>query len=152
MFLGVLESRCQGTIFAFGFMKKYVFSKKLQRKTFCTFFFITRFEKNMFREKKRKYFQQQKHMEKLGAQALAPWAYWCLRHSHRGTYPTGTAPVGAVLVCRTLLSYIMWELRVLNTFFEFNCCNELDFGMYSCVEIFYWSVNASAMFGVKIRN
>ena len=43
MFLGVLESREVGATFAFGFMKKYLFSKKLEHKTFCVSFFIDRF-------------------------------------------------------------------------------------------------------------
>ena len=43
MFLGVLESREVGATFAFGFMKKYLFSKKLEHKTFCVTFFIDRF-------------------------------------------------------------------------------------------------------------
>ena len=47
MFLDVLESRGQGTIFAFGFMKKYLFLKKLQPKTFCVTFFSNWFGKSI---------------------------------------------------------------------------------------------------------
>ena len=46
MFLGVLESRGVGATFAFGFEKKYLFSKKLEHKTFCVSFFINRFWAN----------------------------------------------------------------------------------------------------------
>ena len=48
--LGIFESLEQGATFAFGFMKKYLFSKKLEHKTFCCIFFITRFPKNIFRK------------------------------------------------------------------------------------------------------
>ena len=51
MFLGVLESREVGATFAFGFMKKYLFSKKLEHKTFCVSFFINRFWGNKKFEK-----------------------------------------------------------------------------------------------------
>ena len=51
MFLGVLESREVGATFAFGFKKKYLFSKKLEHKTFCVTFFISRFWGNIFFQK-----------------------------------------------------------------------------------------------------
>ena len=49
MFLDVLESRGVGATFTFGFMKKYLFSKKLEHKTFCVTFFITLFSKIFFK-------------------------------------------------------------------------------------------------------
>ena len=36
--------------YAFGFVKKYSFVQKLEPKTFCDIFFITRFSKNNFRK------------------------------------------------------------------------------------------------------
>ena len=47
-----MESRGVGATFAFGFEKKYVFSKKLEHKTFCVSFFISRFWGNFFFQKK----------------------------------------------------------------------------------------------------
>ena len=51
MFWGVLESRGVGATFAFGFEKKYLFSKKLEHKTFCVTFFISRFWGFFFQKK-----------------------------------------------------------------------------------------------------
>ena len=61
MFLGVLERRGVGATFAFGFMKKYLFSKKLEHKTLFVIFFITRFWEN----KKNKNFQKCSGFKKL---------------------------------------------------------------------------------------
>ena len=43
MVLGALESNRQSASYAFGFIKKYLFFEKLEPKTFCVMFFITRF-------------------------------------------------------------------------------------------------------------
>ena len=62
MFLGVLESRGVGATFAFGFEKKYLFSKKLEHKTFCVTFFITK--KSSFFEMKKMKKKVEKKVEK----------------------------------------------------------------------------------------
>ena len=58
MFLSVLESRGVGATFAFEIIQKYVRTKKWEQKIFWVTFFITRFEQNIFFEKKSKMFRK----------------------------------------------------------------------------------------------
>ena len=48
MFLDALKSHGHAAHYAFNFIKKYSFFEKLEPKTFCDIFFITRFSKNIF--------------------------------------------------------------------------------------------------------
>ena len=78
MFLDVFESRGVGATFAFGFMKKYLFSKKLEHKTFCVSFFINRFWGNIFLiqnfrvSKSRKFQQKISKVEKSTSKNIFP--------------------------------------------------------------------------------
>ena len=51
MFLGALKRHGHAGHYASIFIKKYSFLEKLQPKTFCDIFFITRFSKNIFSKK-----------------------------------------------------------------------------------------------------
>ena len=46
------ESYGHGASYAFGFIKKYLFFEKLESKTFCVMFFITRFSEKIFFQKR----------------------------------------------------------------------------------------------------
>ena len=52
MFLGAFERHGHAAHYAFNFIKKYLFFEKLEPKTFCCSFFITRFSRNIFERKK----------------------------------------------------------------------------------------------------
>ena len=60
MFLDVLESRCQGTIFAFGFIKNMYFRKSYSTKLFVRFFSQIYLRKYFSKKSENIFFQKQK--------------------------------------------------------------------------------------------
>ena len=69
MFLGAFERHGHAAHYAFNFIKKYLFFEKLESKTFCCSFFITRFSENIFSKNNfgkiaKNIFQKCEHLEK----------------------------------------------------------------------------------------